>query len=200
MWRGAAKVRAGAERRERIVAVYQALNARYSSNTTLQWQVPLYVLPVQAALIVGISGAEGSFALVLGAVGVLLGIVGAPVMWRIESVARWDRQALDEFEATLLDPRDAHLRLMHSAHFNARLKEKPLQMGRSRVARFFEQRMLKRVPPSRMISGLLILVGLLSGVMAFQRYYHPPAPTVGKEQNIPRTIPVPRELVKSGTL
>jgi hypothetical protein len=149
--------------------VYQALNARYSSNTSLQWQVPLYVLPVEAALIVGITATEGFWALGLGVIAAAIGLVGVPVMWRIESVARWDRQALDEFEAILLPAQDAGLRLMHSAHFNVRLDAKPLKMARSRFADFFEQRVLKYFPPSRTIGFLLGFVGLVALGMGIQR-------------------------------
>lgn len=156
-------------RRERVIPVYQALNARYSSNTSLQWQVPLYVLPVQAALIVGITATEGFWAFVLGVVAAAIGLVGVPVMWRIESVARWDRQALDEFESVLLPAHDADLRLMHSAHFNVRLNAKPLQMARSRFAGYFEQRVLKYFPPSRTIGFLLASVGVVALLMGIQR-------------------------------
>lgn len=162
------------EDRDGVIAVYQALNGRYSSNTTLQWQIPLYVLPVQAALIVGITAAEGYVALALGVVGGLLGVLGAPVMWRIESVARWDRQALDEFESVLLPSRYSFLRLMHSAHFNDRTKRKPLRMGRSRFARFIERKILRFFPPSRVISGLLVLVGLIACGVAVDRYVETP--------------------------
>jgi len=126
-------------------------------------------------LIVGITATEGPWALVLGIVGALIGLVSVPMMWRIESVARWDRQALDDFETVLLPAQEAGLRLMHSAHFNDRLKAKPLKMARSQFADFFEQHVLKYFPPSRTIGILLVAVGLVAVGMGIQRYSDSPS-------------------------
>lgn len=159
--------------------------------------MPLYVLPVQAALIVGITATEGLWAFALGIVAASIGLVGVPVMWRIESVARWDRQALDEFEAVLLPSRDAGLRLMHSAHFNVRLNAKPLQMARTRSADLFEKRVLKYFPPSRTIGFLLASVGIVALAMGIQRSSDAPSHH-SREQKSARSILVADVLQKGG--
>src|SRR5690349_1537687 len=74
------------------------------SNTTLQWQIPLYVVPAQVALFIGVTSTDGTVSVALGAAAALIGVVGALVMRRIELTARWDRQSLDEFEALLFAP------------------------------------------------------------------------------------------------
>lgn len=186
------------ERREGVIAVYQVLNGRYGSNTTLQWQVPLYVFPVQAALIVGINAAEGPLALVLGLVAVLLGVAGAPVMWWIQWIARWDRQALDEFESVLLAPPDSDLRLMHAAKFDQRLKAKPLAMDGSRAQRLAAPYILKYFRPSRTISLLMVVVGLTAGGMGVQKWVD--GTSEDPPQDSPRSMLVRSEIVYSRTL
>src|ERR1700759_5219534 len=104
------------DRDDPLAQVYLVLNSRYGSNTTLQWQVPLYVFPVQAALIVGIASSSGGLAVALGAIAAFIGAIAALVMWRIELTARLDRQTLGEFEERLL-PDDPQMTLLHNAQF-----------------------------------------------------------------------------------
>lgn len=152
-------------RRENILGVYQALNERYASNTTLQWQIPLYAVPAQAALFVGIAASAGLLSFLLGLLAAAIGLIGAVVMRRIELTARWDRQALDHFEKRLL-PEDGSLLLLHDAPFKTRLERRELRSSRS-PAKQLELRLMKMFPPSLTVMVLLVTVGLFAAVVGF---------------------------------
>jgi uncharacterized membrane protein YphA (DoxX/SURF4 family) len=152
-----------------LLAVYNVANQRYMSNTTLQWQIPLYGIPAQAALFVGIATTTGAISVALGGVALLIGFVGAVVMRRIELTARWDRQTLDEFEQLLL-PRGSSLSLMHDAPFKARLRKKRLLSSASFLKRI-ELRLMRLAPPSLALMVLLILVGTGASVLGMTRLH-----------------------------
>jgi hypothetical protein len=153
------------------VAVYQVANERYMSNTTLQWQIPLYAIPAQAALFVGVAATEGVISIVLGGVALVIGGVGAVVMRRIELTARWDRQTLDEFEEVLLPTRPV-LHLMHNAPFKSRLRSKKL-LSSQILPKRVELRLMRLFPPSLSLMVLLILVGLGATVLGGTRLHDP---------------------------
>lgn len=159
--------KAGERQGETVLAVYQVLYERYASNTSLQWQIPLYAIPAQAALFVGIAASSGFLAVLLGVVAAAIGIIGAIVMRRIELTARWDRQAMDEFESRLL-PRDAGLHLLHDAQFQARLRRRPLRSSQS-PARRFELWLMMKFPPSLTLMLLLITVGATAAGVGIER-------------------------------
>ncbi|HTQ69655.1 MAG TPA: hypothetical protein VMI13_13285 [Solirubrobacteraceae bacterium] len=148
---------------ENMLAVYQAANLRYASNTTLQWQIPLYVIPTQVGLVAGIVVSHHAIAAVLGATAFVVGLVGWIVMRRIELTARWDRQTLDDFESQML-PRDSPLRLLHDAQFSDRLRERQLKSSATGL-RKLELRLMLLFPPSLMICVLMILFGALAAVV-----------------------------------
>jgi hypothetical protein len=173
--------------RPNVLAVYQVLYERYASNTSLQWQIPLYAIPAQAALFVGIAASEGFLAALLGAMAAVIGFVGAIVMRRIELTARWDRQTMDEFEARLLPQHDA-LRLLHDEQFRTRLERRPLQSSSSRAKRI-ELWLMMKFPPSLTVMLLLIVVGgVAAGVGLDKAMDGSPSPESQLEQ--PRAVPV----------
>jgi uncharacterized membrane protein HdeD (DUF308 family) len=150
-----------------VLAVYQALNQRYASNTTLQWQIPLYVIPAQVGLLAGIIASHHALAAALGVAALVVGIIGSIVMRRIELTARWDRQTLDDFEREILP--DAHsLRLLHDAQFVDRLRERQLKSSSAGLRRI-ELRLMLLFPPSLMVVVLMIVLGALATAVGVSR-------------------------------
>ena len=142
-----------------LLAVYATLFARCSSNSTLQWQVPAFVLASQGALLAGVLVTTGALALSLGVGSAVFGGAGALAMRRIELTARWDRELLDEYEKRLL-VNDEDLRLHHDAVFPERLRLRPLSSSRSKAKRF-ELALLRLTPPSLIVMLLMIGLGLV---------------------------------------
>ncbi len=143
-----------------LLAVYEALNQRYASNTTLQWQIPLYVIPAQVGLLAGIIASHHALATVLGVAALVVGFIGSIVMRRIELTARWDRQTLDEFERQILS-NDSPLRLLHDAQFADRLRERRLKSSSTGLRRL-ELRLMLLFPPSMMVVVLMVVLGALA--------------------------------------
>jgi uncharacterized membrane protein HdeD (DUF308 family) len=143
-----------------LLAVYQALNQRYASNTTLQWQIPLYVIPAQVGLLAGIIASRHALAAVLGVAALVVGIIGSIVMRRIELTARWDRQKLDDFEREIL-PDKLSLRLLHDSQFIDRLRERQLRSSSTGFRRI-ELRLMLLFPPSLMVVVLMTVLGALA--------------------------------------
>jgi hypothetical protein len=168
-----------------LVAVYGVANQRYMSNTSLQWQIPLYAVPAQVALVVGVTATEGTTSILLGSAAALIGLVAVLVMRRIELTAQWDRRALDEFEAVLLPDRPA-LHLMHASQFRDRVRAKPLPPSRSLLKRW-EARWSLYPPPSFALMLLILTVGFAALGIAIQRQSDHPTKA---------SLPHHRELVK----
>lgn len=186
--------RAEGRQSQSVLALYQVLYERYASNTSLQWQIPLYAIPAQAALFVGIAATSGLLALLLGIVAVTIGLVGAIVMRRIELTARWDRQAMDEFESRLL-PGHIGLHLLHDAPFRTRLERRPLRSSQS-AAKRFELWLMMKFPPSLTVMLLLIIVGAVAAGVGIERGLSsssPVDPPFGKPRAVPAGDPVVSE-------
>jgi hypothetical protein len=147
-----------------LLGMYQVLNERYASNTTLQWQIPLYVIPAQVGLLAGIIASRHALAATLGGAALLVGVIGSIVMRRIELT---DRQKLDEFESELLHG-DSPLRLLHDAQFSERLREQALRVAASRY-RKTELRLMLLFPPSVTVIALMIALGALASAVGVSR-------------------------------
>jgi len=143
--------------RETLLAVYAVLNSRYSSNTTLQWQIPIYVFTAQAALLAGLIASKGGTAIGLGWLALAVGSVGSLVMRRIELTARWDRQLLSRYEDALLGV-ESPLRLLHDESFPARLRALPLASVSTRIRRA-DLLLALLLPPAALVMVLMLTLG-----------------------------------------
>jgi len=146
--------------------IYGVLFERYASNTSLQWQIPMYVIPAQAALYVGIAAGGSDLGIFLGALACAVGLIGPIVMRRIELTARWDRQLLDEYEQRIAPESD--LLLLHDSQFLARLNRMELRSSRKGLRRF-ELELMKAFPPSltvMLIMATIGVAGLFFGISA----------------------------------
>jgi hypothetical protein len=150
-----------------VLAAYAVLSARYESNTTLQWQIPAYVIAIEGSLLAGVLIARGLVTVLLGSVAFILSGVGSAVMRRIELTARWDRELLDLYETRLLAS-EPDLQLHHGKAFRERLQLRELRSSRSRL-KTIELRCLLWVPPSLSTMILIIVLGLLALAVGLAR-------------------------------
>ena len=142
--------------------VYQALMARYASNTTVVWQIPSLGLTAQAFLIGAASQISGRIAteFILAAAILGIGAVTILVSQRIELLCLVDRQMIDRFEAELLTGRNEHLRLLHGVDIWERERRLGLPTGRGWSSRVGRSWLLRRIRPRLFWAILQISISL----------------------------------------
>lgn len=150
-----------------LLAIYAVLNSRYESNTTLQWQIPIYAFTAQAALLAGLIASRGETSVGLGWLAFAVGFVGILVMRRIELTARWDRQLLSKFEDYLLGA-NSPWRLLHDDSFPARLDAHPL-LSASSILRQVDLRLAILLPPATLVMLLMLSLGCAGVIVGYLR-------------------------------
>jgi hypothetical protein len=148
-----------------LLAVYAALNSRYESNTTLQWQIPAYIFTAQAALVAGLLASKGGTSVGIGWLALTVGVFGPLVMRRIELTARWDRQRLSAYEDEILGP-ESKWRLLHDDSFPARLRAMPLASV-STLIRRIDLVVAKVLPPAAILMLLMLVLGCASVIIGY---------------------------------
>ena len=151
--------------REVLLAVYAALNSRYQSNTTLQWQIPAYIFTAQAALLAGLLASKGGTSIGLGWLAFIVGVFGPLVMRRIELTARWDRQRLSTYEDELLGA-DSKWRLLHDDSFPARIRAVPLTSVSTAIRRV-DLLVARLLPPAAILMLLMFAVGSAALIVGY---------------------------------
>jgi hypothetical protein len=149
------------------LAVYQVLHDRYVSNAGLQWQVAVYIIAAQAALLAGVVAARTtSLRVALGIASALVGASGVLVCRRIELTAWIDREHLDALEA-IIAKGQPEFRLHHGDTFVARLERRGLNVADRTLVRRLELRVARHVRPAAGLAILMMalgLAGLLGGL------------------------------------
>jgi hypothetical protein len=148
-----------------MLAVYGVLNARYASNTTLQWQIPIYVFTAQAALLAGLIASKGTTSIGLGWLAFVVGTIGPFVMRRIELTARWDRKLLSTYEDTLLG-KHSQWRLLHDETLPARFRLMPLTWG-GQFHQHLDLFVVKFFPPGVLVMGLMFMLGCAGTLVGY---------------------------------
>lgn len=145
---------------QRHLAVYRVLHERYVSNAGLQWQVAVYIIASQAALLAGVVAATSSLLRVaLGLAAAVVGGLGILVCWRIELTAWIDREHLDRLEQRLI-PEDPDFRLHHGDNFVARLERRGLSFADRNWIRALDVRVARHVRPGVGLAVLMAVLGL----------------------------------------
>src|SRR5260221_12940202 len=117
------------EELQRQLAVYQVLHDRYVSNAGLQWQVAVYIIAAQAALLAGVVAARSLLlSLFLAAADAVVGIGGILVCRRIELTGWIDREHLDELESIIAHDHP-EVRLYHRETFVQPLERRGLSVS-----------------------------------------------------------------------
>jgi hypothetical protein len=146
-----------------ISATYQVLGSRYSSTTTFQWQVPVFGLTAEGAVLAGVLAAKTQAAAVaLAMVGLIVALAAVAVTRRVELTAWWDRGMLDRYEEVLVPE---ELRLYHELNVRQRLHRRKFRLNQ-RVPLDIQLRIVMLAPPSFVLSLALITVSLTSLVLA----------------------------------
>jgi hypothetical protein len=141
------------------LAIYQALHGRYVSNASLQWQVAVYVIAAQAALLAGtIATREAASRWALGGADLVVGLLGALVCRRIELTAWIDREHLDELEETLARD-EPEFWLHHGDTFAERLDRRGLSISERNALRRLDLRVARHVRPGVGLAVLMVVLG-----------------------------------------
>jgi hypothetical protein len=153
---------------QRQIAVYQVLHERYVSNAGLQWQVAVYIIAAQAALLAGVVAARSAgIRLSLGVADAIVGIAGILVCRRIELTAWVDREHLDRIEEAFL-PGDPLFHLHHDDSFVERVDRHGLSVSERTGIRRLDLRIARRVAPGFALALLMAILGAASiGVAVF---------------------------------
>ena len=145
---------------QRQIAVYQVLHDRYVSNAGLQWQVAVYIIAAQAALLAGVVAAQASsLRLILGTVDLIVGSLGILVCRRIELTAWIDREHLDDLEATITRGHP-EFRLYHGDTFVQRLERRGLSVSSRSRARKLDLQVARHVRPGVGLAVLMMALGI----------------------------------------
>lgn len=145
---------------QRQLAVYQVLHDRYASNAGLQWQVAVYIIAAQAALLAGVVAAQTlSVSLALGIADMIVGVSGMLVCRRIELTAWIDREHLDDLEEIIVKDQP-EFRLYHGDTFVQRLKRRGLSVSDQTTVRRIELRIVRHVRPAVGLALLMIVLGI----------------------------------------
>jgi hypothetical protein len=151
----------------RQLAVYQVLHDRYASNAGLQWQVAVYIIAAQAALLAGVVAAQTlSVSLALGIADLIVGVSGMLVCRRIELTAWIDREHLDALE-TIIMKEQPEFRLYHGDTFVQRLERRGLKVSDQTTIRRIELRVARHVRPAVGLALLMIVLGIAGLVGGF---------------------------------
>lgn len=154
---------------QRLLAIYQVLHDRYATTTGLQWQVAVYTIAAQAALIAGIIAAPSSAVTWIFSVAALaVGVLGALTARRIELTAWLDREQLDELEADIAKDHPEWL-LHHGDTFKQRLKRRGLQTAKRSRIHEFDLWLTRYVPPGSALALVMALLGLSALIAAIIR-------------------------------
>jgi hypothetical protein len=174
-----------------LLTVYGVLHSRYESNTTLQWQIPIYVIPAEGVLLVGLLSTSSDIVRrFLGVIALALGFLGCVVMRRIELTARWDRQYLDVFEDELLKE-EPQFKLLHDQSFPARLRARPLSSAHSFI-RKADLAFMHLAPAGSVVMLMMALLGSLVAVLGLTHLA--PLPTSPPPRPVPSTSQSPSPL------
>lgn len=179
-------------------AIYQVLHDRYANNALLEWQVAVYTIAAQAALLVGVLAAPtGSPTWVFGSAALVVGVVGALVARRIELTGWLDREQLDVIEAELARGRP-DLLLHHGDSFRQRVTRRGgLKSSQRTALHRLDARVTRFVPPGAMLAGLMFLLGitgLAAGVAETEHTSsHPARSSTGSQ--VTRTVARPTRTV-----
>jgi hypothetical protein len=145
---------------QRQLAVYRVLHDRYVSNAALQWQVAVYIIAAQAALLAGVVAAQSlPIRLSLGIADAIVGILGIFVCRRIELTAWIDREHLDQLEE-IIAPDGPEFRLHHGDTFVQRLDRRGLSFSDRNLLRRLDLRIARFMRPG---IGLAVLMTVLCG-------------------------------------
>lgn len=143
----------------RQIAVYQVLHDRYTSNAGLQWQVAVYIIAAQAALIAGVVAARSSSARwALGIADLIVGVLGPLVCRRIELTAWIDREHLDDLE-TIIAKGQPELWLHHGDTFVQRIERRGLRISRRSLVRRLDLHLARHVRPAVGLAVLMTVLG-----------------------------------------
>jgi len=152
---------------QRQLAVYQILHDRYASNAGLQWQVAVYIIAAQAALLAGVVAAQTkSLSLALGVADMIVGVSGMLVCRRIELTAWIDREHLDALEAIIVKEHP-EFRLHHGDTFVQRLERRGLSVSDQTKVRRLELRIVRHVRPAVGLALLMIVLGIAGLIGGF---------------------------------
>lgn len=154
---------------QRQLAVYQVLHDRYVSNAGLQWQVAVYIIAAQAALLAGVVAAQTlQLRLALGIADVIVGASGVLVCRRIELTAWIDREHLDALEA-IIAKGQPEFRLHHGDTFVQRLERRGLNVSNRTKVRKLELRLARHVRPAAGLALLMMVLGVAALLGAVAR-------------------------------
>jgi hypothetical protein len=164
--RGRTPRSAGNDELQRQLAIYRVLHERYVSNAGLQWQVAVYIIAAQAALLAGIVAARTSgLRIALGVAIAVVGILGILVCRRIELTAWIDREHLDELEAIIADGQPQFL-LHHGDNFVERLDRRGLSFSRKNAIRRLDLFVARHARPGVGLALLMAILGLAGVLIA----------------------------------
>lgn len=151
---------------QRQLAVYQVLHSRYVSNASLQWQVAVYIIAAQAALLAGVVAAQSPpVRLTLGAADAVVGILGVFVCRRIELTAWIDREHLDQLEM-IIAPGRPEFHLHHGDTFVQRLDRRGLSFSDRNFMRRLDVRIARFMRPGMGLAVLMMVLGAASLLVA----------------------------------
>ncbi len=154
------------EELQRQLAVYQVLHDRYVSNAGLQWQVAVYIIAAQAALLAGVVAARSLLlSLFLAAADAVVGIGGILVCRRIELTGWIDREHLDELESIIAHDHP-EFRLYHGDTFVQRLERRGLSVSNRTRVRKLELRIVRHVRPAVGLAIVMMALGATSFLAA----------------------------------
>jgi len=110
-----------------LIAAYQGLTSRYSSNFGAQWQIFALGLAAQGFVVGASSQVVGRVftSILLSLLILFIGLATVISSLRISLFASVDRHMLDEYEEVLLSVSYPHLRLRHAARLTDREAELP---------------------------------------------------------------------------
>ena len=157
-----APTRSAGEELQRQLAVYQVLHDRYVSNAGLQWQVAVYIIAAQAALLAGVVAARSlPLSLFLAVANAVVGIGGILVCRRIELTGSIDREHLDELEAIIAGGQP-EFRLYHGDTFGERLERRGLSRSDANLIRRLDLKIARRVRPGIGLAIVMTALGATS--------------------------------------
>lgn len=152
-------VRPGGDELQRRIAVYHVLHDRYVSNAGLQWQVAVYIIAAQTALLAGVVAASSpGIRFPLAVADAIVGVSGILVCRRIELTAWIDREHLDRLEEVLL-PDDPLFHLHHGDNFVRRLERRGLSVSERSPIRRLDLKVATHVPPGVGLAVLMMVLG-----------------------------------------
>jgi hypothetical protein len=143
----------------RQLSIYQVLHNRYASNAGLQWQVAVYIIAAQAALLAGtIATREATPRWALGVADLTVGVLGALVCRRIELTAWIDREHLDALE-DIIARGHPELKLHHADTFVERLERRGLHISNHGLLRRLDLQVARHVRPGVGLAVLMVVLG-----------------------------------------